>query len=398
MTASSGSSILAGLAADPSVQKLTGLIATMRRQLSRRMLLVDFSEGCAVVAQCRLRRDDTVELMPIDITELPQEAVEKGVPSEPEEMAALLRSVIDERRLVAQRAGAILPASAFTTLLLRLDPELTRAEAFAQLGESGSGVQLPFPRNQADLALVDVTHPEATPTQQRSMLLIAVQRSNTDRLVQTFLSADLELHFIDSGVLAPLRLISTEIETLGEDEQLLHLNLSPGVTTCTVVYRGGPQKIQRLAPVRAYPLVRQAASENEDYFPITPEDLLSLMRELRKLIKDSSMRTSRITLDGTGSGHPGIAELLEEELELPVQLVRPLQHPKIGSFDLPEGFNPQALGRIVGMALRCLEAGRIPMPERRGKGRHHREPSGLTDTATGWLQLLKARIRSNIGR
>jgi Tfp pilus assembly PilM family ATPase len=284
-------------------------------------------------------------------------------------MATLLQSVIAERDLLAQRAGTILPAEAFTTMLLHVDPELSRAEMMAHLGESGSAVQLPFPRQQADLALVDVTAPDAPPTQQRTMLLIAVQRSNTDRLVHTFQQAELELQFIDSGVLAPLRLIEAEIEALGPKEQLLHLNLSHGVTTCTVVQRGGPQAIQRLAPVRPYPLVRHRGHESDDYFPITPEDLLSLLRDLRKLIKASSHATTRLTLADTGSGHPGIDELLEEELELPVQVVRPLQHPAIGRFELPPGLNPQALGRIVGMALRCLEAGQIPLPERRRSDR-----------------------------
>ena len=402
MTNSGRSSIFSGLAADPSVQKLQGLIAGMRRQLSRQMLLVDFSDGCAVVAQCRLRRNGTFDLMPIDITELPPEAVERGIPSEPDEMAALLRSVVDERKLVAQRVGGIMPAVGFTTMLLRLDAELSRQEALSQLGESGSGVQLPFPRNQADLALVDVTDPaDRQAGRQQTMLLMAAQRSNTDKLVQTFQGAGLELQFIDSGILAPLRLIEPQIQSLGPEQQLLHLNLSPGLTTCTVVQRGGPQKLQRLAPVRAYPLVRRSEAEGDDYFPITPEDLISLERELRKLIKESTHRTCRITLGGKGSAHPGIDELMEEVLEIPVEVVRPLQHPLVGSFDLPPGFNAQALGRIVGMAVRCAKAGE--MQERRKSEGPHRD---LPPTPTTGLQLkggvilqdLKARIKSNIGK
>lgn len=408
MTDSAGSSILSGLAKDPSVQKLQGLTAGLRRQLSRRMLLVDFSDGCAVVAQCRLRRGGTVDLMPIDITELPPEAVEKGVPSEPDDMAALLRSVIEERKLVAQRAAAILPAVAFTTIPLCIDAELSRAEAMQQLGESGSGVHLPFPRSQADLALIDITSPNSKQTRlQRTMLLMAVQRSNTDRLVSTCQGAGLELQFIDSGLLAPLRLIKEQIEALSEEQQLLHLNLSPGFTSCTLVHRGGPQKMQRLAPVRPYPLVRRGEGDSDDYFPLTPEDLLSLLRELRKLIKESTKTTSLITLGGTGSGHPGIDELLEEELEIPVLLVKPLQHPAIGNFDLPPGFNPQALGRIVGMALRCLHEEQNPTPRAEPEQREPAQASSLTGQLLQWvktqkkpggLQDLKALIRSNIGR
>jgi hypothetical protein len=151
--------------------------------------------------------------------------------------------------------------------------------------------------------------------------------------------------------------------------------------------------------------VRRSGAENDDYFPVTPEDLLSLLRELRKLIKEGSKSTSLITLGGTGSGHPGIDELLEEALEIPVLLTKPLQHPAIGNFDLPAGFNPQALGRIVGMALRCLheEQNPSPPPERANNSK----PASLTGQLIQWakaqhksgaFQDLKARIKSNIGR
>jgi len=380
--------LLASLAKDPSLQKLLGSFAGLRRQLSRRLLLVDFSDGCAVVVQCRLR-GSSVDLLPIDITELPPEAVEKGCPTEPDDMAALLRSVIDERKIVAQRAAVVLPASAFTTIPLCIEAELSPEQALQQLGEAGAAVQLPFPRQQADLALVDITDPVDRATHlHHSYLLMAVQRSNTDRLVSTFKAAGLELQFVDSGLLAPLRLLDQQIKALQGDQQLLHLGLSQGFTSCTTVWRGGPQKVQRLAPVRPYPLQRQS---DDDYFPITPEDLLSLLRDLRKLIKESANTTSLITLGGISSGHPGIEELISDALELPVQLVRPLQHPSVGSFELPAGYNPQLFGRIVGMALRCLHADQNAAALAAQQPRPKPRSQSL-------LQLLKARIKSNIGK
>lgn len=349
---SENSALLAGLSKDPSVKQLAGALGGMRRQLSRRILLVDFSDGCAVVAQCRLR-GGSIELMPIDITELDKEALDKGCPTDPEAMADLLQDVIEERKMIARRCAVILPAVAFTTIPLCIEAGLNSRQALERLGEAGSAVQLPFPRNQADLELIDVSdRDDCKSNLHRSYLLMAVQRSHTDRLVKTFQQASLELQFVDSGLLAPLRLFQGEIEGLQPKQQLLHLNLAPGVTTCTTVGRGGPKKLQRLAPVRPYPLFMDQS--NEDYFPLAPEDLLSLERDLKKVMKDSTNETTLITLGGTGSGHPGLDELLNEALEIPIKLIKPLDNGKIGSFELPNGFNAQAMGRIVGMALRCL--------------------------------------------
>lgn len=405
-------SALASLANDPTVQKLLGTMAGLRRKLSRRVLLVDFSDNSALVAQCRLRRN-SVDLLPIDLSVLPEEALEKGCPTEPEEMAALLKEVIQERKIVAQRAAVVLPSIAFTTMSLCMQSELSTEDALQELGEPGSGVQLPFPRQQADMALLEVTDPEARRQHRhRSYLLMAVQRSITDRLVATFKGAGLELQFVDSGLVAPLRLLDSDIEGLGGQEQLLHLHLAPGFTSCTVVWRGGPQKQQRLAPVRAFPLLQEEGSD--DYFPVTPEDLLSLLRDLRKLIKESENRTSLITLGGTGSGHPGIDELLSDALELPVKLLRPLQHPAVGHFELPSGVNPQALSRIVGMAVRCLrtEQNATKLVRQAAKEQRRQDktkPSGkakkkntsknkANSELLHWLHCLKARIKSNIGR
>jgi len=399
-TPSTSPSALAGLANDPSVQKLRGALAGLRRQLSRRVLLVDFSDGCALVAQCRLRRG-SVDLLPIDISVLPAEAVEKGSPTEPAEMAELLKQVISERQIVAQRAAVVLPAIAFTTMPLCMAADLTPEQALQELGEPGSGIQLPFPRQQADMALVETTDPEEQKRHlHRSYLLMAVQRSIIDRLVATFEAAGLDLQFVDSGLLAPLQLLSEQINALKQEEQLLHLHLAPGFTSCTVVWRGGPQKQQRLAPVRPYPLMQELGSD--DYFPITPEDLLSLERDLRKLIKGSEQRTSLITLGGTGSAHPGIDELMSEALDLPVKLLKPLQHPAVGNFELPEGMNPQAMSRIVGMAVRCLHTEENAAALARAAAQRNKatrpEPAELNARLKDWVYCLKARIRSNIGK
>ncbi len=388
---------LAGLINDPSLVKLREAVRSLRRQLSRRILLVDFSDGCAVVAQCRIRRG-RADLLPIDISMVPAEALEKGSPTEPADMGALLREVVNERQIVARRAAVVVPAIATTTMPLCLEAELTPEAALRQLGEASSGVQLPFPRQQADMALVDTTDPEAREQHlHRSYMLMAVQRNITDRLVATFEAAGLELQFVDSGLLAPLRLLDREISELGADDQLLHLHLAPGFTSCTVVWRGGPQKQQRLAPVRPYPLIQQP--DNDDYFPITPVDLRSLHRDLEKVISESTQRTTLITLGGTGSAHPGLDELLHEELGLRVQVVRPLEHPAVGNFELPAGMNPQAMGRIVGMALRCLRnEDHNGDHEKEQAGKKARENGNRTTKRAAFLHCLKARIRSNIGK
>ena len=399
------------LLADPSIQKALQAWKGVRRDLSRRLLLVDFSEGLATVAECKLK-GDSFDLTQIDVTVLPEDATEKGCPSDPAEMAELLKSVIAERGIVAKRCAVVMPAIAFTAVPLCIDAEISIDQALTELGESGSQLQLPFPRKQADIDLIDNTSPhEKEIKTHHSYMLVATQRSNTDRLVECCKAAGLELQLVDCGLVAPLRLFADRIKDLSDDEEILHLNLSPGVTSCTVVWAGGAQKMTRMAPVRTFPAI-QNQEEAAEYFPVSPDDLISLVRDIKRHIKESSNTVVEITLAGTGSAHEGIDELIGEALEIKTSVIHPLDEVFLGNVSLPEGVNAQVLTRIVGMGKRFLLAERSGSVATPAKTQTATEASqsffGLRlDADLSWISKrklktlyppLKALMRSNIGK
>ena len=351
------SSSLEKLLADPSIQKAWQAWKEVRRDLSRRLLLVDFSEGLATVAECKLK-GDSFDLNQIDVTVLPEDATDKGCPSDPAAMAELLKSVIAERNVVAKRCAVVMPAIAFTAVPLCIDAEISIDQALTELGESGSELQLPFPRKQADIDLIDITSPDEKKTKtHHSYMLVATQRSNTDKIVECCKAAGLELQLIDCGLVAPLRLFAERIKELSNDEEILHLNLSPDATSCTVVWAGGAQKMTRMAPVRTFPAI-QNQEEAAEYFPVSPDDLISLVRDIKRHIKKSSNTVVEITLGGTGSAHEGIDELIGEALEIKTSVIHPLDEVFLGNVNLPEGINAQVLTRIIGMGKRFLLAER----------------------------------------
>ena len=56
----------------------------------------------------------------------------------------------------------------------------------------------------------------------------------------------------------------------------------------------------RMAPVRTFPAI-QNQEEAAEYFPVSPDDLISLVRDIKRHIKKSSNTVVEITLGGTGS-------------------------------------------------------------------------------------------------
>ena len=372
---------------------------------------MDFSEGLATLAECKLK-GDCFDLTQIDVTALPEDATEKGCPSAPAEMAELLKSVIAERGIVAKRCSVVMPAVAFTAVPLCIDAEISIDQALKELGESGSELQLPFPRKQADIDLIDNTSPHEKQTKtHHSYMLVATQRQNTDRLVECCREAGLELQLIDCGLVAPLRLFAERIKALSDEEEILHLNLSPGVTSCTVVWAGGAQKLTRMAPVRPFPAI-QDPEESAEYFPVSPDDLISLVRDIKRHIKSSSNSVVEITLAGTGSAHEGIDELIGDALGIKTSVIHPLDEVFLGNVNLPAGVNAQVLTRIVGMAKRFLLAERNLSKGERSKHKSSDQSLaylfGLSlDADLSWIRKrklgtlyppLKALIKSNIGK
>lgn len=347
--------ILEKLLTDPSIQKTLRTLRGLRRDLSRRLVLIDFSEGLATVVECRIK-GDCFDLTRIDVTVLPEDATEKGCPSDPAAMAELIKGVIREQGIVARRCSVVMPAIAFTTVTLCVDAEMSIDQALKELGESGSQLQLPFPRKHADIDLIDNTSTyDKKAKTHHSYMLVATQRNNTERVVECCKAAELELQLIDCGLVAPLRLFAERIKDLSNDEEILHLNLSPGVTSCTLVWVGGAQKVMRMAPVRTFPAI-QEKSEEYEYFPISPDDIISLIRDIKRHIKESSKTVKEITLSGTGSAHKGIEELIGEALEIKTSVINPLDEVFLGNVNLPEEINSQVLIRIVGMAKRFFLA------------------------------------------
>ena len=94
---------------------------------------MDFSEGLATVAECKLK-GDSFDLNQIDVTVLPEDATDKGCPSDPAAMAELLKSVIAERNVVAKRCAVVMPAIAFTAVPLCIDAEISAGVSGCSVG------------------------------------------------------------------------------------------------------------------------------------------------------------------------------------------------------------------------------------------------------------------------
>ena len=351
---------------NPTLAPIAAKVLALRRFISRRFLLVEFSANHLIVAQVRLLQS-SLDMTPVKVIGgLPDDALEKGTPTDPASMADLLKQMIAEENLVANRMIVLLPPEACITKKISLPANLTRDEALELIRQPGTGVQLPFPISQVDLDLLPLGQGASRIERDRQeYFLVASQKLLIDRLNQMAMDAGLDLFLISQGLFCYLGAITDDLAALESGEAVMVVELVEGISQALVLTAAGPFRQTRLSPVRPFPAFVEGLGDraipaamvgiDDNYFPLSEVDLRALAHDLDDAAASMAalaapLQLKTVYLCGPGSGHPGVDELLQEQVSCRVALLRALDNPRLATVDLPKGMAPQALGRMVGLA------------------------------------------------
>ena len=348
-----------------------------RRQVSKRVLLLEFGSQSLTIAQVKYGVD-TVDFSHIRRVSLPDGATERGVPTEPAKMAGLIKQLCKEEHLYARRAAVVLPAEAAFSTLIALPAHLSLEEARAFARDPASGLQIPIPLQQTDFDLVPCGAPPRLVEGQphHTYFLTSVPQKLVDQLLLTLHKADLEVLSVDLAFASQLRLMAADVASLGVCEYLLILELVRDCCHLAIVSSSGPVALERLAAIREFPAPSfdaaktQAAIEeglsaesitlaDDSYMQISELDLRVLLLELRQSMAQFSSAQPHchwrgLAITGANSAHPGLAELLSSELDVQAHVVRPLGATGVGSVGMASLLVHQSLNRLIGLGLGVL--------------------------------------------
>ena len=222
---------LAWAKTNPTLAPIAAKLLALRRYVSRRFLLVEFGGNHLILAQVRLLQS-SLEMTPVKlVTGLPDDVLEKGTPTDPAAMADLLKDMITEENLVANRIIVLLPPEACITKKISLPAHLSRSEALEMIREPGSGVQLPFPIAQVDLDLLPLDPSlELQGSERQEYFLVASQKLLIDRLNQMATDAGLDLFLISQGLFCYVGAIAADLAALAAGEAVMVVELVEGIS------------------------------------------------------------------------------------------------------------------------------------------------------------------------
>ena len=310
--------------------------------------------------------------------ELPEEALDRGVPADPTKMASLIKAFCTEKKIPAHRGAVVLPPDVAFQRLIELPSDLTTEQARDYVIDPANGLQIPFPLIQTDFDLC----PVLTPTKiqiaagMRLYMLSAVPQMMVDRVVEMMQLAELELQILELGNHTLLRTLSLDLVLLSALEVDLVLELLSDSSHLMLVTSSGLLESERLAPIRDFPSPNLDAEQvktileegesaesylvkDDNYLPLSDLDLRVLIVDLKACLirfyeQYPAARVRCLRLSGLNSSHPGLVELLHEALGLRVELHRPLLVHGVAGFSPSDFLIQGSLGRLVGLGLGCF--------------------------------------------
>jgi len=355
------------------ISQLGSQLTSLRRRLSKRLLLLEFSASGLRYAEAAPSLDG-IRFSHISRVPLPEEALERGVPSDPALMASLITTLCQEKGIPAHRAAVVLSPDVAYQRIVELPSDLTPENARLYLRDPLNAVPLPFPLEQTDFDLYPLPRQKGSASQ--PYLLIAVPQALIDRVINLLDGAGFELQALELGPFSVLRFLADEVISLRESELHLVLELLPDCSQLCVVSSSGPIRLDRLSAIRDFPdpelddqqlkealeaglSAEEMTLKDERYLPISELDLRAVLRDLRAVLSElavdgESALVRGLSLSGVNSAHPLIKDLFQEALGCHVKVVNPVLMPRVAGFSPDDLLVQAGLARLMGLGLGFL--------------------------------------------
>ena len=359
------------------LRQLYRRLTSLRRRVSQQQLLLEFDQGLLRYGVGRVR-DGQLQVASLGRMELPEEALERGVPTDPEKMAVLVRQLCQEHQIAVNQVSVALPPEAAFVHVVDLPVELSQDEARDQVLDPELGPQLPIPLAQTDFDLV----PSSLPVRREGdclfsrYLLVAIPSDFTTRVVRTAALAELNLQRLEVSSIALLRLQAAQLLHHRRGEFSLLLEMQPGCTHAWILAGSGPVAYRRMVSIRDFPepelspeqsalaLSESLSGEeitvhDERYLALSELDLRLLITEAREWITAFSENVpdlcwSRCWISGVNSAHPLLDDMLTEALQIQCQRVSPMETEGLAEVGYTRLLLQSGLHRLFGLAFGLL--------------------------------------------
>lgn len=339
----------------------------LRRKISSNYLCIEFGYDYIQIAEAYYAKNK-VNFKKIIRKEIPLEAFDKGVPSDPEAMSDLITNLLIEEKIYINRVAIVLSPDSFFTRLIEIPNNIKDKRIYNYLTNPSSSIQIPIAINNTDFNVYK-TCQSSKSKEFNTFFFVASPKIVIENLIKTCEKINLNLLYVEVGFNSLSRLINYQeiFDKDDEDQYLIMLELLPNCTYLTLFDKSSPIMISRLTSIREYPMRigELGKSSNSEYLSISKLDLKVLVREIKSTLNNffstkEKKYNFKIALTGINSLHPDLTKTLSDYIKLPVYQYSPKSNLLLGDINyVSENFYDITFARLFGLGIGLLNNSEI---------------------------------------
>ena len=127
--------------------------------------------------------------------DLPQEALDKSIPTDPISLGDFIKQVINEQKLTTNRVALCLPSDACYTRLIEIPEEVNENDSIGFIENPNSGIQIPISLENSDFDIKLTNLPKKKYKNQiyNKYFLTSIPKKNIDNILASIKNANLEI-------------------------------------------------------------------------------------------------------------------------------------------------------------------------------------------------------------
>jgi type IV pilus assembly protein PilM len=360
------------------VEDLKEIFLDVFKKISSKIILLEIGSDFVNIGLAKSQKNK-LYIKKILRQSLPEEALDKSIPTDPVSFGSFLKEIINENKFNTNRVAVVLPSDTCYTRLIEIPENVEENNSTSFLENPNSGIQIPISLENSDfeINLTNLPKKEYKNKIFNKYFLTSIPKKNLDIVLDAIKNANLEICSVQMSHMCIANLLKSEINKLKEEDLIISIDLLDEFSQFVIFDRSGPLLIKRLASIRNYPSIEEMKkintsnndksmnskdkSESENYHVLSKLDLKVLLREIKEsfnsfLSENNLNKKGKIFLSGRNSQHKNLVELIGKNLMMDVALVSPINNNLLKEFSYnPDEINQFSMSRIVGLGITLMK-------------------------------------------
>ena len=360
------------------IEDIKQIFLDVLKKISSKIILLEIGNNFLNIGLAKSQKNN-LYIKKVFRQDLPEEALEKSIPSDPKNFGFFLKQVLDENKINTSRVALLLPSDACYTRLIEIPEEVKEEDSTSFLENPDSGIQIPISLENSDfdIKITNLPKKELQNKNFNKYFLTSLPKKNVDIILDSLKNANLEICSIQMSHNCIANLLKPAIDKLDENELIISVDLLDEFTQFVIFDCSGPLLIKRLAAIRKYPSIEEikklntsnsnkvkntkTQNKSETYHALSKLDLKILLKEINdsfnNFLKNNNLnKKGKIFLSGRNSQHKNLVELIGKSLKMDVALISPINTNCLKEFSYdPDLINQFSMSRLIGLGLTLVK-------------------------------------------